>query len=129
MLQLPTPVAVDPCSASVREQPPDPSETVTVPPGQAVPLAGVTDTWTLSVVPCQMAICVVPVIAVVVSTAVLANAVPGVSSTPPNTPPATINPAARPAVRRQTAPTICAWTSLSTRRPESELGRICHTCL
>jgi hypothetical protein len=51
-----------------------PSETVTVPGGQTVPLAGVTDTCTSSVVPMKPGVCVVPVIVVVVATAVPARA-------------------------------------------------------
>jgi hypothetical protein len=43
---------------------------LTVPDGQTVPLAGVTETWTLSVVPGKPGDCVVPVIAVVVATVV-----------------------------------------------------------
>src|ERR1700728_2085414 len=104
MLQLPTPTAVDSYWTSVREQAPHPSETLTVPVGQTVPLAGVTETWTLSVVPCQVDVCVVPVIAVVVSTKVgPAYAVPGVSRTPPTRPPASTTPVATPAPRRQAA--------------------------
>src|SRR5437763_16433730 len=98
MLQLPTPTALDPSWARVTRQLPGPSETLTVPDGQTVPLAGVTDTWTLSVVPGKPADCVVPVIAVVVATVVPANAVPGVSKTPPARPTPSSNPAAEPAV-------------------------------
>src|ERR1700733_5620178 len=100
MLQLPTPTAFDPSWTSVTEQPPEPSETQTFPAGQTVPLAGVTDTWTSSVVPSAVDVCVVPVIAVVVLTVVAANAVPGDSRTDPSRPPISIT-AAMPAVRRQ----------------------------
>src|ERR1700691_4651143 len=102
MLQLPSATPFGPSWTSVTKQPPPaPSETLTWPDGQTVPLAGVTVTWTLSVVPVKVAVCVVPAIAVVVPVVVAANAVPGVSRTPPARPPSSTAPAATPAVRRQ----------------------------
>jgi hypothetical protein len=68
MSQLPTPTALLPCSESEMRQVPDPSETLTVPVGEAVPLEGVTDTETSSVVPCEPDDCWTPVIAVDVGT-------------------------------------------------------------
>src|SRR6266702_4960812 len=119
MLQSPTPTAFDPSWTRVSWQPPGPSETLTVPDGQTVPLAGVTDTCTLSVVWWKPSVCVVPVIAVVVATVVSAKAVPGVSKTPPARPTPSTNPTARPAVRRQAAPiTLCMYKTF----PPVDLG-------
>src|SRR5580692_2574940 len=116
MLQPPTPTAVEPLSLSETTQPPPaPSETLTVPAGQTVPLAGVTDTCTLIVAPDEPGDTDVPVIEVVVPTAVTgpAKAVPGVSKTPPATPPISIIPAAKPAVRRVAAPIrLCTQQTL-----------------
>jgi hypothetical protein len=50
MSQFPVPTALDPSWTRVSWQPAEPSETLTVPGGHPVPLAGVTDTCTLSVV-------------------------------------------------------------------------------
>ena len=117
------------------KQLPGPAVTLTLPVGAVVPLAAVTDTDTVSVVPCGLDACVVPVIAVVVPTLgagvvtvgvtvvsvtvgvtvvsvtvgvapVLgpANAVPGISRTPPTTPPVNTTPAAMPAARSRAVP-------------------------
>ena len=90
MLQLPAP---DEFRAAGNAPAP---ETWTLPVGvPLLVLAGVTDTWTLSVVPWKVGVCVVPVIAVVVLTGVVvvpAKAVPGVSKTPPATPPISTYP-------------------------------------
>src|SRR5580658_4152005 len=121
MLQLPLATPFGPSWTSVRKQPPPaPSETLTWPDGQTVPLAGVTVTWTLSVVPVKVAVCVVPLIAVVVPVVVVAaNAVPGVSRTPPARPPSSTAPAATPAVRRQ-----ARLKSLYIREPFRPLTQI-----
>jgi hypothetical protein len=68
MVQLPTPTALFPCSASEMEQDPHPAVTLTVPVGEAVPLEGVTDTETSRFVPCEPDDCWTPVIAVDVGT-------------------------------------------------------------
>src|SRR5690349_19938733 len=112
-MQSPAPTAFHPSWARVTWQLTHPSETVTVPDGQTVPLAGVTDTCTSSVVPVKPGVCVVPVIAVAVATAVPARAVPGVSKTPPARPAPSTSPAVQPAVRRHAALIIlCMYKTL-----------------
>src|SRR5580693_6539477 len=120
MLQVPLATPFGPAAPSVATQPsPTPSETLTWPDSPGVWLAGVTDTWTLSVVPLKLVVCVVPPIAVVVPVVVAAIAVPGVSRTPPARPPSSTTPAATPAVRRQ-----ARLKSLYIREPFRPLTQI-----